>query len=329
MVSLTAGNVTIIFSFMFIFAARDIPFMKLLKYVVTIQIIITVCIVSGCMAGIIEDWTYQRGDIIRHSLGYGYPNALPTIYFYSIIAICCLMQKKIKLWHLVIFEGINYFIFLYTNTRTAFALVTIVLIVFWVMKYYTKPLTSNPITRIVYVHSVYLIAIVSIVACFLYIPSNPAFKLANELINNRLSLGHDALMNYDITLFGQNIEWYGYGGLGYTIMELAGEYNYVDCAYVKILLDNGLVMLLIAIFGYMYAASTGLIKGNRYFCMALLFANVYSMIEPRYIEVGLNSFVWCMSALICNEIYLAFKSDYNGLIIRSPIRVKGRGQRPS
>ena len=315
LISYIAGSVTILFNFMFIFGAKDIPTKKMIKYVVAIQAVITCFIFMGSMTGIIEDWTYMIDGRFRHSMGYGYPNSIPSIYFYTMIAVFYLLKDKIKIWHVVIFEVLNYVLFYFTNTRTAFALTAIALVVLWALKFWKRPLRPGRINRLLYVHSVFLIALFAILACYFYTPANPFLRIINGFISNRLSMGHQALMVNRLTLFGQKIQWYGFGGLGYTITELAGEYNNVDCSYVKILLDNGIVMLMLAVGGFMIVANDELKKGDRYFCIALLFANLYAMIEPRYIETGFNPFVWCLSALIVNRVYI-------GLINKPHLGVK-------
>ena len=321
MISLVARSVTILFNFMFIFAAKDISIRKIIKYVVTFEVIITMCIFLGSLTGIIEDWTYYIAGRYRHSMGYGYPNAILSIFFYSMITVCYLLQAKLKLWHVITFEIINFILFYYTNTRTAFALTAIALVVFWAVKFRKKALKPTLFNRLLYVHSIYLIALFAIAACLLFNPANPLMKMIDAFISNRLSMGHNALMINKQTLFGQKIQWYGFGGLGYTVTKLGGEYNNVDCSYVKILLDNGIVMLSLAIIGYMLVADEKIKEGNRYFCIALLFANIYAMIEPRYIETGFNPFVWCLSSLIENEIYILIKPGRIKLKSRSLRRI--------
>ena len=316
-VSLTAGSVTIFFNFAFIFAAKDIPFRKVIRFVVIIQAIISICIVTGCIGGLIEDWTYLRsGGLVRHSLGYGYPNALPSIFFYLMLAACYLLRDRFRLWHLAAAEVVNYLIFYYTNARAGFGLTAVALVVLWALKFVTRPLKSNCGSRLLYIHSIYLIAIFAIAICYFYDPDVPLLAKANELLSKRLFYGHNALHTYKQTLFGQSIPWHGWGGYGYTTNTRPEEYNYVDCAYIKILLDNGILMLLSAVLGYMLAANEELKKGNRYFCAALLFANLYAMIEPRYIETGFNPFVWTLSSLIMYELCLDRSGNHSVIRIR-------------
>lgn len=316
-VSVTAGSVTIFFNFAFIFAAKDIPFNKVIKFVVMIQAVVSISIVLGCMGGVIEDWIYYRtAGFIRHSLGYGYPNALPTIFFYLMLAVCYLMRDRFRLWHLAVAEVVNYIIFYYTNARAGFGLTAVALVILWALRYVSKPLKPSRISRLLYVHSIYLIAIFAILVCYFYDPEIPLLAKANQLLSSRLVYGHNALHTYKLTLFGQSIPWHGWGGYGYTTNTLPEEYNYVDCAYIKILLDNGILMLLAAILGYMLAANEELKKGNRYFCAALLFANIYAMIEPRFIETGFNPFVWTLSSLIMYEICLGREGTASRLRVR-------------
>lgn len=308
-VSKIAGSATILLGFMFIFAGKDISMKRVIKYVICIQSIFAVSVALGSLIGLIEDWTYSIAGRFRHSLGYGYPNTLPTIYFYIILAFCYLVEKRFKFWQFVVLQIGNYAIYSYTNTRTAFALTAVSLAVFWCITNQKRMLIPSRGSKLLYVHSIYTIAIFSILICYFYSPSNLFLEKLNAFVSNRISMGHNALMANKMTLFGQKIQWYGFGGVGYIIDELAGEYNYVDCSYIKILLDHGVVMLSLAILGYMRIATEELNKGNRFFCVALLFANLYAMIEPRYIETGLNPFVWCLSSLIRNKLSYDNKTE--------------------
>lgn len=306
-ISVKAESVTILFNFWFIFTAKDYPKEKLMRFVIAFQVLIMTAVVAGCMMGFLEDWIYMQDNRVRHSLGYGYPNALPSIYFYVVLASCYLLRKRFTVLHFAVFQILNYIIFYYTKTRTAFALTALALFVFLFLRVYGKTLRDNKWNRLVYVHSVWIIALLSILACLAYNPSSSLWIRLDAFVNNRLRLGHDALLVNRLTLFGQKIQWYGFGGYGYTFMEMEGEYNYVDCSYVKILLDNGIIMLFLAVLGYAYAANEEMKKGNRYFCVALLFANLYSIVESRYITSGFNPFVWCLSALVCDELYLSMR----------------------
>ena len=219
-ISVKADSVTILFNFFFIFAAKDYPKEKLMKFVVTLQIVIMTLVVLGCFMGYLDDWIYWQGERVRHSLGYGYPNALPTIYFYVVLTVCYLLRKRFTFLHFVVFEILNYIIFVYTDTRTAFILTALALLVFLFLRVYRRSLSNNSWHRLIYVHSVWILALIAILACYFYNPGNVVWNRVNDIISNRLSLGHNALLINPLTLFGQKIQWYGFGGYGYTFMEI-------------------------------------------------------------------------------------------------------------
>ena len=326
-VSYVAQSVTILFDFIIVFASKDFLKGRVIKYAVIIQVIISICVVAGTMGGIIDDWIYLQGHglRIRHSLGYGYPNTLPAIYFYATIAICYLLKDRYNTLYFAALELLNYWIFLQTNTRTAFLLTAVALLAFYILQFYKKPLIDNRTTRLVYLHSVWIIAIAAIIACRLYNPNSISWLNVDSFINYRLSLGHKALMENHLTLFGQKIEWYGYGGYGYTFTEMKGVYNYVDCSYLKILLDHGIIMLALAVIGYMFAVKEEMRKGDRFFCVAILFANVYSMLESRYILISLNPYVWCFSSLLRNDLVFDKTNKRLRIVNTAPIQLSSDG----
>ncbi len=304
LISYIAKSVTIFFNFLFIFGARDIENKKLIKFVLILQALITSVIVLGSFCGVVPNWEYLIGDRYRQSLGFFYPNRISSIYFFMVLAYCYLRGTRITLFELAVLVAINLFIYHFTNTRMAFAFILVTLFVYFVLKFHKKPLKNTRVSRIIYLHSLYLIPLFAVILCWIYRPDNYILKKINDFISNRLLLGHNALSTYPIQLFGQKIEWVGYGGLGYIYNELPGEYNAVDCSYINILLTNGIVILFVAIVGYILSAYSELIRGNRHFCIAILFMSVYCLIEPPYIESGFNPFVWTLSVLLTKGLTL-------------------------
>lgn len=296
-ISLNFGNNILFCSFLFIIAARNLNIGKLVKAALYIQIILTICMAGLCCFGIISDWTYNLEGRNRHSLGYVYPSYISSIFFYVTLAYLFIRKKKIRFWEIVCIGILNGIIFHLTDSKTSFVLVFLAIIVLWIMKFCKKRLENSLISKLLYVYSIPFIAAISILACYLYNEENKLLILINSFINNRLIMGHNALLEYGLSLFGEKIVWTGNGGLGYLSSSLQDEYNFVDCSYVKILLDYGIIFFIIMIFGYMLVAKRAIEKNDCYMCMCLLFMCIYSMIEPRIIEFGFNPFVLTLSAL--------------------------------
>ena len=296
-ISLNFGNNILFCSFLFIIAARNMNVEKLIKAAFYIQIVLTICMAGLSYFGVITDWTYNLEGRNRHSLGYLYPSYISSIFFYVTLAYLFMRRKKVRFLEIVCIGILNIIIFHLTDSKTSFAMVFLAIIVLWAMKLYKKRLENGFISKLIYVYSIPGIALVSILACYIYNEENRFWVLINSFINNRLIMGHNALLEHGLSLFGKRISWTGYGGLGYLSSSLQDEYNFVDCSYVKILLDYGVIFFIIMIFGYMLVSKRAIEKKDCYMCMCILFMCIYSMIEPRIIEFGFNPFVLTLSAL--------------------------------
>lgn len=303
-VSVISKSVTVLFNFIFVFEAKNIENKKLLSFVCTLQAITVGLIVAGCMAGIVPNWTYNIGGRFRESLGFFYPNRIASLYFFIVLAFCCYLAEKLNILHVIVLELLNIIIFHHTNTRMAFAMTTVSIPVFYCVRFRKEGLRNTRLSRVLYLHSLYIIPLSAIAICLIYSPSNSFLYMMNGFVNNRLMLGHNALYKYPITLFGQNIEWVGFGGLGYLYTQLPGEYNAVDCAYINILLDKGLLVFLMSVTGYMMSSYSELKRGNRRFCIAIVLMSIYCLVEPPYIETGFNPFVWTLSVLLTKKFII-------------------------
>lgn len=307
-VSYVAQSITLLTTFMFIFAAKDYEIRDIIRYVVTLQIASTIFIVIGCILGAIPDWTYFIADRYRHSLGFFYPNRLSTIFFFISIALSYLRGERFNLITFVTLETVNCLIFFFTNSRMAFALTTLALVAFLGIRILELLNIKIEFNKNMFALCLFAIPLICILLCWMYNPSIRLLNMFNGMISNRLQMGNNALHSIPLTLFGQKNEWYGFGGLGYLYTVLPGDYNAVDCSYVKILLDNGIIMLVIVIAGYMLAAYNAARRNDVYFCMALVFVFAYCMIEPPLVEMGFNPFVFSLSTLITFDGVIELRS---------------------
>lgn len=284
-------------SFFFIIAARNIDIRKLLLGAFWIQLILTIMIAVASQIGLVSDWMYNIEGRNRHSLGYIYPSYIASIFFYMILAYMYIRKEKLHLLETIMIGVLNCIIFVLTDSKTSFVLTFLAIVVFFALKYYKKELKNNLISKLLYSYSVFGIAIISIVTCIVYNDENNFLVKINSFINNRLIMGHNALLEHGVTLFGEKIRWVGFGGLGYITNALKEEYNFVDCSYVKVLLDYGMIFLLIMLSGYALVSYRAIKEKDRFLCICILFMCIYSIIEPRIIEFGFNPFVLSLCVL--------------------------------
>lgn len=289
------GN-TILCLFLFIIGMRGIDFNLVCKVTLVWYLFGITITVLGSQCRLIENWDYTSGERVRRALGYFYPSHATSTMFYTMCLFCYVMGEKLRLWHVCILEALNLMQYKETDARAGTLLMVVMPIVFWMIRLDKKQI-SNRLYGKALTLAFPVCAIFSIGVSKFY-TGKGLLSTINSLISNRFALANKALNEYGLSLFGQRIEWVGNGGYGHTFTEFVTPYNYVDCSYVKIMLDYGIIFLLVVIIGYTIASVKALKENDKFLLIALSFIAIYSIIEPRLIEIGFNSFVLVLVVLV-------------------------------
>ena len=129
-----------------------------------------------------------------------------------------------------------------------------------------------------------------------YDPSNPIWKKVNALLSGRLNLGNTAIKQYGFTLCGQDIKWISQS-IESVFSKIEG-YNYVDCSYLQIALQYGLIFLCLLLMGCSFLMVRAFREKQDYLCWILAAIFVHSMIEPRLLHPWYNPFILlCLSSI--------------------------------
>lgn len=297
-ISINVGNNVLICSMLFVIGMHDLEFDTIAENVVKIYLVGMLIVIFLSLIGLIPDWVYFEGNRTRHSLGYIYPSHATSYIFYCILLFCYTKKDKLSIWHVILLEAFNLWQYKYTNSRAGTLLMIIVPIAFWIIKHKNKQI----IHKIIYIVAKWIFVICALFSYTASILFNKVgvFAKIDKIINNRFRMGHKALINYGFPLFGEKIKWIGNGGVGYIRDQLQGEYNFVDCSYIKIMLDYGVLFFLIILIGFTLAGIYAQKKQDYFLALALCFIAVYSIIEPRLIELGINPFVLMLVVLVDN-----------------------------
>lgn len=297
--ALFVGN-AVLCGFLFIWGAKNINFEKIAPIMLVWFLAGVIITIGGSQIGFIDDWSYfATSSRPRNAIGYFYPSHAASALLYTVLLFCYVFKQRLKVWHIVLIELLNYWQYCQTDSRTGFVLVLVIPVAFYLLKYLKKDIFGTVLGNILSM-AFPISLVVSLFTSLAYHPTGNWQKL-NSFLSGRLQLGHDALYDYGVHLFGQKIEWIGYGGLGHSVQELKGTYNYVDCSYIKILLENGIVIWVIFMLGFCIASIYAVRENNKYMALALAFVAGYSIIEPRLIEIGFNPFVLTLVVLIDNN----------------------------
>lgn len=285
-----SGDYQLLYTVCFIFGMRNVSFYDVLKVSFFIQIMVFGITAISVYCGAVSNemvgqmvWTstmISEDAVNRYNLGFIHPNTISAMVFFVTLTYMCL-RRKCSLIELIIGLGINYMIYQKTGSRTSFLITLLFLpVMFWFLhkrrfqRYWKKIFTLSPV----------IIIISALMAQIFYNPANSVLSKINTMLSGRLELGHSGFWNYGVRLFGQKILWITGSN------EMRMPYNYVDCSYLRILLQNGVVifgLICIACVLTMYRLAEA---ENRELCVSFLALLVYSMIEPNLMGMGVQVF---------------------------------------
>lgn len=267
---------------------------KFIKCSMIMQIVILSGTILACLLGILPDWTYSSDLRLRHSYGFVYPSILSSLFFYISLSYFFL-RKTIRVRDILLFEGLNLYLFYLTGSRTAFALLLVVFPLFVVIKNpdeSTKKHSNNfsPILKVFLLALPAMCFMSSLFLSYEYLENKGYTFVLNILLSNRLMLAAKAIYEQGIHLFGTVVSWVGNGGRGYTFESYAG-YNFVDNSYMYILITYGIVAVVGVVILYTLALKWIFEAQNNKLCFIIVLVVLYGLIEPRLIEIYFNPFV--------------------------------------
>lgn len=284
-----AGN-EILLMLIYFYGAKSINIEKVFRYIGIIYIAIFLIIVCCSLTGIIENWDFfQLSSRPRWGLGYSYPTHTSSVLFMSILVFCYLKKEQMNILWVMLLELMNLWVYRYTDSRAGFALSAVAIIIFWLVKFRKKETTKSKIDWTLQ-WSFPVCAVVIFLMSILY-KGTGILKIVNQLLSTRLSNTKNAIDQYGIHVFGQKIQWVGWGGWGHTQVQLRGEYNFVDTSYIKLLLDNGILVWIIIMLLWLATCIKAYKSNNRYLLYALSFLAIYCIVEQWLMNLGANPFV--------------------------------------
>lgn len=286
------GRKAILIYWIFIVAAHDIEFQKLIKWSCLVHVVSMGFVFASRYAGVIEDRVYSPWGRARDSIGFQYTTEGSNFFLYTILMWIYWRKEKISWLELIGLGCGNFFLFNKTDTKSAFALGCVAFILAAVLK------VSNYLRTY---HKLYGVAAVGVVPALAY----GIFELSihyrsgkkwmeelNRLLSSRLTLGKAGYWDYGVQLWGRRIEWIG--GTN-EFEDFVKSYNYVDSSFLQILLQCGLVFLLFLIGVFMALGVKTAIRRDTYFVLVLIIFAVHSTFDPQIIWMEFNSFVMLYS----------------------------------
>lgn len=290
---LVCGNKTMLLYMLLFLGAYEISAKMVLRLSVIVQSFILFTVVIFSQIGLVEDHIFESADRIRHGLGFSWTTTGAVLFFYMAFAYVCVRNKKITYIELAVMELINFYFFKTTDSKMVFYLGTLGLVFWAMMKLFGFRFPVTRAFRHVVLFAPTVVAAFSVAIHKFYVAGNPFWDMADKFLNTRLRLGNAGIKTYGIHLFGQQIKWVGFKAG----QENYDGYNYVDCSYLQILLEYGVVFLAVVILIYTLILYKAVKSENYIMVWCVLFILVFGITEPRLMNLSFNPFP---VLLLCN-----------------------------
>ncbi len=280
----TTGTLLFTYSFIFI-SSYKIDKLTLIKCTVCIQFCLWLIIVLSSQIGLNIDYIFDAGARDRHGLGFTWTTTPAIMFFFIFLEYVFIRKKRTSNIEYIIILILSYVLYQFTDTRLTFFLTVTATICFWLLNNVSVIELIMKKMRFLWIMMPLLIAVFSYFIHRNYETGNWVWEKFNNLLSGRLKLGSSAINKYGITLLGQKVEWIGQG---YQARE--GIYNYVDCSYLQILIQDGVIFLGICLIMYSFILLRSIQEEDYHLCGCILVILVFSITEPFLLNLMFNPF---------------------------------------
>jgi hypothetical protein len=272
------------------YAMRTVDYKKVVKVSIIILSLVLIVTVIGAYAGAIQNYLEVTTSRTRYYLGFRYSLFGPALFFNICALIIYDRKNNISPYTLIGLMLINLFLYSKTDSRLSFILTCLLIITSCVFKFnYDKIKNANWIYYICI--GSFIFALIFSFWITLKYSENSSFLVSlDNKFGGRLHLGQNALEDYGVNLFGQNIKYIGNGLDISGIKNTWDKYNYVDNFYIHYTQLYGLFFIV----GLSLFITKLQVKIKRkkdiYLAIILLFFAVHGIVDDLMLTIYYNMF---------------------------------------
>ena len=279
--------------YLYVIIGKDVNYLKIIKSAFYAIMIATTIVLFLYVIGILNDFVADQGGRTRHSLGFKYAAFISNYCFYSTLYYIYIKKDKMKNIMLILFAAINIIVFKFCDTKSAFSLAMLALIITLLVnnvKYFKQ---------YKYWYKNFLVVLPIILPLFIVFISifyNPEISFLakfDKILSGRLKLGHSALFTYGVKFFGQYIKF-----------SSTENYNIVDSAFVLYLLILGILFFILMIIVLMYFGKLIDEKKDIYLMYIFIILLLHSTFDAQLLQLSYCyfMFVWSYKNSTNNEL---------------------------
>ena len=319
LVFLSSGYFTPFLWVLLIVAAKDVPFRKILKVYLLMNITIMGLAFVASLLGVVENLAYTNDewDGYRYSFGCVYTTDFAAHVFFMLLAAFYLYQERLRWYHYAGTCAIAIFIYYFCFAKLDTICIILIILFFGgyhILQWQSKrecivvPGIEKDSQQIFVFKrtKAYLkwkglwmkFALISMPALTIlmyflsdsYKQDNEFLETINETITGRLAFGKKGLEDYGISLFGEEVPMVGFGGS----TTLEEEYFFIDSSYLNILLRYGILFLIMVFI--IYGTICYKNKKDTILMMAIVLLAISCFIDHHIIEEAYNPLTYALFA---------------------------------
>lgn len=236
-------------SSMLIMAAYNIPFSHIVKSCIRVSVMVFAIVLVSMGLGVIEDRLYYR-DVDNFENSYAHDLGFKYYSYYAYLGMglvqCCiyLWRRHISFGQILFLILLSYLFFLVSSTRLQLYACIAFIVAIFAIPYIPQKILHNKLLAFIAIVAYPVICVILYFISKYFILSifYDGYEALNLAMNNRLSMNEEAFMRYDVTLWGNDLE--------FDTTERTQDYFYLDSGYLHVLLGDGLVFIAIILFLY-------------------------------------------------------------------------------
>lgn len=221
-------------------ASKNIDLRKMFKYCLYTELLMLVAIIIVPLVTGEEIYVliYRAGvqrEVKRYQFGIGHPNGFQFLALQIFLSYVGMSKQLLKYKEIFFFIILNTFFVILSNSRTSY-------MVFWLAVILIELLNTNLGKKLSYYlsFSPFVCAVFCLVSTELIGRGNKFVEKLDLLFEHRILFAHQYIEKYPFNLFGHYI-------YELTLEGEAENYHALDCGYINLLLNNGLILFVLFI----------------------------------------------------------------------------------
>lgn len=275
--------------FIYIVTSKGVNYNTIIKFVLLSFIVSTAFVLILTAFGVIKDHIYSINIRNRHGLGFNWTTVFPNMFMYMTLYLIYIRKTKISLYEVLIVISIAFFCYKMTDTKSAFVLTVLGILLAYFLKYNKYLQKYYKIYNYIALVLPILMASLIIIVSYLYNSDNMVLSKINSILSGRLSLGKRAINEFGFLFMARTLPLVGGEPLD------GSAYNFVDSSFLLYLLNFGIIFFVLLMSLLEYFAYLINFKKDTYMLLVFCIFIIHSTFDPQLLNLCFNYFLLVLS----------------------------------